>query len=65
MNFWCTFLILFCPNIFNTLGYLEVFLKNTFRLDNNELIKTVYLILFSEIVTIFTIFEIMYLYYYI
>ena len=65
MNFWCTLLILFCPNIFNTLGYLEIFLKSTFRLDNNEFIKTFYLILFSEIVTIFTIFEIMYLYYYI
>ncbi len=46
-----------------TIGLIKA--VNTFKLDKNELIKTVYLILFSEIATIFTIFEILYLYYYI
>lgn len=64
MNYWCILLILFCPNIVNTVAYLEYIIKSMYSLSNYELIKTMYLIVFSEVVTIFTVLEIMYLYNY-
>lgn len=64
MDYWCILLILFCPNIVNTVAYLECIIKSMYSLSNYELIKTMYLIVFSEVVTIFTVLEIMYLYNY-
>ena len=62
MDYWSILLILFCPNIINTVAYLECIIKNMYDLNKYELIKTIYLIIFSEVVTIFTVLEIMYLY---